>query len=170
MALLAVAAVALLVAGLRDRPGRADGADGERDSQAAHGAAESARPQLPAIRGAQRVAADDDAAVAPAAPTPILPDHVRPSAANLDAELSLLRRARAALTGGTHAEALALLAEHEQRFPTGHLAEERMVLRVQALRAIGRRDEARVAAARFAAQHPGSPHTPTMAAMCLDDP
>lgn len=169
VALLAAAAILVLIAGLR---GRADRARDDRDSQAAHDAAERARPQVPELR-APTPTPRSDAAVPPPEPTPVAPEAPRavpraPAGAGLDAELALLRGARAALTAGTGAEALALLAEHERRFPGGHLAEERMVLRVQALCAVDRRAEARAAATRFAAQHPGSPHTATIADMCKD--
>lgn len=86
-------------------------------------------------------------------------------ARGLDAELSLLRRARTALAESPQ-QALQLLAEHARRFPAGHLAEERMLLRVQALCAVGEPERARAAARKFARAHPESPHIPTIAAAC----
>lgn len=104
------------------------------------------------------------------APPPAKRRHRRPpgsdrAAPGLDAELSLLRRARAALTGSPQ-QALRLLGEHARRFPTGVLAEERMLLRVQALCAVGRPERARAAAREFARAHPDSPHAPTVTAAC----
>ena len=161
-ALLAAAAIALVIAGLRGRAGRARS---ERDSQAMH-AAPTRAVDTPAPRSGP--APTREPAPAVTAPPPTAP--ARPTPARLDAELALLRGARAALAAGTGAEALALLAEHERRFPSGHLAEERVVLTVQALCALGRRVEAQATAARFVARHPDSPHAPTLTAACDDRP
>lgn len=105
----------------------------------------------------------DDPAPPPAADSP-----EQPPSAGLDVELSLLRRARAALTAASPGQALELLAEHARRFPSGHLAEERMLLRVQALCAVGEPERARATARAFARAHPGSPHTPTITAVCRE--
>jgi hypothetical protein len=50
-------------------------------------------------------------------------------------ELRLLRPAQMALGRSSFANALALVDEHQRRFPSGHLAEEREALRVKAHRA-----------------------------------
>jgi hypothetical protein len=54
------------------------------------------------------------------------------------------------------ARALALATEHEQRFPRGALGQEREVIAVGALVALGRAPEARARAARFVERFPGS--------------
>jgi hypothetical protein len=73
-----------------------------------------------------------------------------------EAELHLLRRAEAAYVRGDQRATLALVSEHAQRFPHGRLAEERDALRVQALAESGRSEDARRAAAAFAARYPRS--------------
>jgi hypothetical protein len=95
--------------------------------------------------------------VEPAAPSP------RPRQAHLSAkrdpfsaELALLQRAHAAYTRGDFSAALAVVAEHARRFPTGHLAEQREALRVRSLAGAGRADEAHRAAAAFAVRFPRS--------------
>ncbi len=72
------------------------------------------------------------------------------------AELALLQKARAAVADGNHTAALGAIAEHQRRFPTGRLREEREALRVTALSGLGRTAEARRAAERFRAQFPRS--------------
>jgi hypothetical protein len=74
----------------------------------------------------------------------------------LAAELDLLRRARSAYGQRDFSGALLLVAEHNRRFPQGHLAEEREALRVRSLAGAGRSAEARQAAAAFAARFPRS--------------
>jgi hypothetical protein len=74
----------------------------------------------------------------------------------LAAELDLLRRARGAYRQRDFSGALRLVAEHDRRFPQGHLAEEREALRVRSLAEAGRAAEARQAAAAFAARFPRS--------------
>jgi hypothetical protein len=82
----------------------------------------------------------------------------RPAAAqeSYAAELDLLARAQVACTAREFADALALVAEHGRRFPSGRLAEEREGLRVRALAGAGRTEEARRAAAAFAGRFPRS--------------
>jgi hypothetical protein len=57
---------------------------------------------------------------------------------------------------GDYPEVLAIVAEHERSHPGGRLSEEREVLRVRALVGLGRRSEARRAAAGFHRQFPQS--------------
>ena len=71
-------------------------------------------------------------------------------------ELQLLIRAHDAYEQRNFAGALKLVAEHARRFPAGHLAEQREALRVRSLLRAGRAEEARHAAAAFAAQFPHS--------------
>lgn len=95
------------------------------------------------------------------APTPPVvapePQPVRHPAAEAESEAQLLLRARRALPTGAP-RALALVREHARRFPDGDLVEEREALRVEALVASGRADEARRAFAQFRAQFAGSAH------------
>jgi hypothetical protein len=79
------------------------------------------------------------------------------------AELRLLQRAQAAYAGRDFPGALALVSEHDRRFPNGRLAEEREALRVRSLAASGHRDEARRSAAAFANRFPRSVHLPRLA-------
>lgn len=175
-ALLAAAAVLLIVSlkAAVGRPTRTDGA-----SQAVHGAGE---PDERPVRATRPEPARAGAAVPtePQSPLPAIPTAapdpapraVRPTAPPADelaAELALLRRARAALTGGAPADALPLLDEFERRFGAGHLAEEGALLRVQALCDSGARARARAAADQFTRRFPDSPHAPTAARTCADD-
>jgi RNA polymerase sigma-70 factor (ECF subfamily) len=65
------------------------------------------------------------------------------------AEAELLRDADRALKAGDPARALNLLVEHTTRFPNGILIEERDAERIVVLCALGRSDEARIAAVEF---------------------
>jgi len=85
---------------------------------------------------------------APPAPSPS--DEAR-------AERHLLKRARAEVSRGDAARALALLSEHARRFKNGRLVEEREALRVKALAGLGRIDDAQTAACDFQARFPRSP-------------
>jgi hypothetical protein len=77
---------------------------------------------------------------------------------SLAQEVAILSRASADLHAGRPVAALAALAEHQRRFPTGVLALERSAARVQALCALGRTKEARVELARLSRTAPSSPH------------
>jgi hypothetical protein len=72
-------------------------------------------------------------------------------------ELALLEHAHTALAAGQGAEALALLADYDRSHARGALAVEAHVLRIEALRAMGRTGEARRAADRFLREHPDAP-------------
>lgn len=77
-------------------------------------------------------------------------------------ELGILQRARAAVAGGNFSAALAAIAEHHRRFPSGILREEREALRVKALQGAGNTDEARKAARRFRETFPNSVLSPRL--------
>lgn len=175
---LLAAAAALLIVSLNaaiGRPTRSDGA-----SQAVHGAGAPDLEPVQTTRPTRTPDTADTAPIEPQVPLPTIPAPAttpapkRPSAPppadDLAAELALLRRARAALTGGTPAEALPLLDEFERRFGAGHLAEEGALLRVQALCDSGAPAKARTAAEQFARRFPDSPHAPTAARTCADEP
>lgn len=68
------------------------------------------------------------------------------------AELELLKNAQTAYLRRELVGALAALAEHARRFPTGRLAEEREALRLWSLLGLGRTVEAQGAARAFAAR------------------
>ncbi|WP_437955548.1 hypothetical protein WME76_29075 [Sorangium sp. So ce119] len=72
-----------------------------------------------------------------------------------ETELGLLQRAQEALAARP-AEALALADAHLARFPGGALAQEREVIAVGALKALGRGGEALARANRFVEAHPSS--------------
>jgi hypothetical protein len=73
------------------------------------------------------------------------------------AELSLLRRARKALSARP-ALSLALADEHAQTFARGVFAEEREVIAIEALLMLEQHDAAEQRALRFREAHPGSLH------------
>ena len=74
----------------------------------------------------------------------------------LSAEVAALERAHAALAAHDAAGALQALDQYEAAFPSGRLASEEIVLRVQALLARGDEDAASALAERFFAGHPDS--------------
>lgn len=73
------------------------------------------------------------------------------------AEVALLSRANLALKSDP-AQALSLTAQHRQQFPTGNLAQERDVIAIEALLALGEIERARQSLARFEATYPRSAH------------
>jgi hypothetical protein len=175
IALLTAAALVLLIAGLR----RMAGPSPERpDHQAAQDAARADEPARTPSR------ADEPAPQPAPPPAPELtpdpePQHDRrpartserppadePQATSLEAELSLLRAARSALSRHDAPAALRLLDDHARTFADGHLKEERMVLRAQALCELGDRPGAREAAAQLLRAYPNSPNA--RAASCPD--
>jgi len=89
----------------------------------------------------------------------------RPKADALPDEAALLRDAREALRDGDPARALTLLDQHAKRFPDGTFAQERDVMRVDALMAEGKTGEAKDAARAFLARHPESAHRPRLEAL-----
>ncbi len=109
--------------------------------------------------------------VAPVAPPPTVSESP-PAASNAaralrarrtdEAELELLRAAHSAYKERHFANALVLVGEHARRYPNGLLAEEREALRVRSLAAAGRTEEARRAAATFAAHFPRSVLVPKL--------
>jgi TolA-binding protein len=100
---------------------------------------------------------------------PVLPApsnaETRPPAQNperdsLREELSLLERARRSLAAGRSDEARDILKRHRETFPSGALAEEAEVLRIEVLLARGENALAEQAGRDFLDAHPGSPHAP----------
>jgi hypothetical protein len=77
--------------------------------------------------------------------------------ARVDDELQLLRRAQDAIDTRPRA-ALDALDAHARAYPHGVFAQERESLAIDALRKLGRRQEAIARAHAFMARHPTSPH------------
>lgn len=103
----------------------------------------------------------------PPQPEPPQPEPPQPAPLpSLERELALLRAARDALARADADAALTALAEHAAEFPAGHLREERLVLRVEALCAAGSRADARREATSFAQAHPNSPHARKLQRVC----
>lgn len=105
------------------------------------------------------------AAAEPAPATPSLPRPSAPSAPSvksevavpsLERELSLLERARSKLSEGEPQATLQLLGEHQGRYPTSVLQQEREALAIRALLAAGRRAEAQRRAQAFMRAYPTS--------------
>ncbi len=72
-------------------------------------------------------------------------------------EASMIARAKGALETSP-SKALAALAEHAKLYPKGVLAEEREVLRIRALKNLGRDDAAEAQQEKFRKEHPESVH------------
>jgi hypothetical protein len=117
-------------------------------------------PAVSAADPAPPASAPTVSAPAPPSTTPGSPP-IGPAARNtgdpLVEEHALLAEARRAL-GSSPSQALALVQQHQRRFPGGMLATEREFLRITALSRLGRGAEARAAADRFLASHRGSPY------------
>jgi hypothetical protein len=77
-------------------------------------------------------------------------------------ERLLLDAARASLARGEGASALASIGAHEHQFPSGILVQEREVLAVRALLALGQTDRAKRRAESFRARFPNSVLSPTL--------
>lgn len=89
------------------------------------------------------------------------PPPAGPPAADGAGELQLIEAAERALPANPEL-ALSLLREHERRYPEGSLQQEREVIAVTALVAVGQRDRARDRADSFARQHPDSTYLPRL--------
>lgn len=125
----------------------------------------------PAIVVPEDVKLEEEAPVAKAqrgvarAARPETPEKVEPSAADLEAEMKLIRGADSALRAGRSTEALALLAQHQAEHPHAALAHEREGLRAIANCQLGSSNGA-VAAQRFLAHSPHSPLAPRLRSAC----
>jgi hypothetical protein len=94
----------------------------------------------------------------PAVAEPTLSSSRRAPRDRLAEEVAILSRAATNLEAGRASDALRAIDEHQRKFPNGLLAEERYAARVQALCALGRRDEAATELARLSRLAPDSPH------------
>lgn len=79
-------------------------------------------------------------------------------------EIEILKDAQAA-SGSNPARVLTLVAEHERSWPRGMLGQERDMLRIQALVALGRRPEAKQRAEAFRKSYPKSAYVQRLDAM-----
>jgi hypothetical protein len=76
---------------------------------------------------------------------------------DLRAEIALIDAARGAVATEDDERALALLHRYDAAYPGGTLRPEAMVVRIEALANLGRKQEARTLARRFMAAHPDNP-------------
>lgn len=124
----------------------------------------SASPVLPVTPPPAPSASSVDVLALPSS-APVVASAARPhpSAApretgddDLAAELAFVQMARTSLARQNFRAALDATEQHAGKFPSGHLAEERESLAIQALVGAGRDAEARTRAARFRAKYPHS--------------
>jgi hypothetical protein len=135
-----------------------------------------APPALPRARAPQSVVpSESPAAPAPEVATLAPQAELAPRRAaaarsatppSIQSELELIRGAQKHLHRGEARAALALLAEHGQRFPSGVLAQERDASRVLALCQAGDVTSARAQAERFLQRSPQSPFAERVRASC----
>lgn len=97
-----------------------------------------------------------------ATPRPPAPPKAEPG--GLNAELALINSARASLKAGDAQQTLHLAGQHQQRFATGVLAQERRTLEIQALCALGKSDQAQQRADALLRRYPTSKRAVTLAA------
>jgi hypothetical protein len=81
----------------------------------------------------------------------------QPRMKSVPTEALLIKNARAALEKSPD-KALAFLSQHAAHYPAGVLAEEREVLRIRALKNVGRLNEAATEEQQFRKSHPDSVH------------
>jgi len=114
-----------------------------------------AEPVVDAPRSAAPPAAAPQRAETPTTTTPAAASP-RAQPLTLSAELDLLKRARAALRSGAGEQALGLLDQHSHERGGNGLDAEATLLRIEALSALGRQDEASQLATRFVAANPNN--------------
>lgn len=146
---------------------------------------ESKEPQVAEQQAALRQAATPPAAPAPLAEQDDPPREPAPSsgaarpsrsraavsdytADDLEAELALIKRATTAKKEGRHADGLAALREHAERFARGVLADERTVLKAELHCAAGRVQEADALVQAFLREHAGSALAGRMRNVCRE--
>jgi hypothetical protein len=148
-------------------------------------AAEPSFEPKPALLSAPSAAVAPPAAVtwpgATAPPTGATPPVAAPTSAGpafgagrpsdrdstLSAQMRMLEAAQGELRSRRPEKALGLLREQAQRFPGGALEQERMAAEVLALCSLGRVDEARGTAERFARVFPRSPLLSRVQSSCV---
>lgn len=185
VALAAAAAIVLAVRGMRSQPVVAERDDrGQAPYQHIgddHGAAVDDATPPPSDASRSLPAPASPPAVAPA---PVVtattgdgeprrdtasaepPADAASGDASLAEELVLVRRIRSALALANTDAALAAIAEHERRFASGQLLEERKALRIEALCAADKAPQARAERATFLRDHAGSAHADRVRSAC----
>jgi hypothetical protein len=134
----------------------------ERDERAsAWAAVPSPRPRRSAPRAADRGARSSEGDVPPMAKPP----SSATGSAGLEAELAMLKRARALVAVGDPAGALSALAGYETTFAQGVLTPEAEMIRIECLESLGRKDEARARAEFFLNRYQNTPQTVRVAAL-----
>jgi hypothetical protein len=121
----------------------------------------------PSTAASGRAIALDEApeeASAPTAPTGSIGGSEGLVRSDPETEIQLLQRAQQLLPHAP-ASALAAAEEHLRRFRGGALSQEREVIAISALVALGRKEEARLRAARFVESYPRSAHRPGLEAL-----
>ncbi|HTN90230.1 MAG TPA: hypothetical protein VL242_41430, partial [Sorangium sp.] len=117
--------------------------------------------------------AEEAAIPAPGAPSGGAPPSAGPppaaAAGEAETEVQLLYRAQGALAADA-GSALALTVEHARRFPTGALGQEREIIAIRALLALGRAAEARARAASLLERFPGSAYRGRLESLGLEEP
>jgi hypothetical protein len=123
-------------------------------------------PVVPALVSAAPVVAatpspaEPAAAPAPASSaTPAAPSVAMRRSDRLAEEVAILSQAAKALRAGRAADALGALNEHQRKFPSGLLAQERRAARAEALCSLGRFGEAHSELATLVRTAPQSPLT-----------
>lgn len=127
-------------------------ASGSARAEDVHGSNERVSPSSVTSSRASTAATTASASGGPALPL---------GAATPPSEIELLRDARLALRGSP-ARALALTEEHARAYPQGKMTQERELIAVSALVALGRRTAALSRAASFERLYPTSPYRKQM--------
>ncbi len=123
---------------------------------------------LPAPSAPPAIAVPGNApALAHARPSRAAPETTSPRAAtSIERDNQRMLDAKDALAAGDAAGALAITEEHGREFPRSALADARSALRIEALCALGKREQARGEARVFADARPGSPVTARIERSC----
>jgi hypothetical protein len=177
VALAAAAAIVLFVRGLRSEAARPGDRDDRGQAPYEHTTDERELPLEPREPDAtpESTHATAPAVITPPARTTNQPEPPTRRAprteapvrdATLAEELAIVRRVHTALDRDDADAALAAIAEHERRFATGQLVEERKSLRVEALCRAGKAPQARAEAATFLREHARSPHADRVRSAC----
>jgi hypothetical protein len=137
----------------------AETAVSSRSSAARSARATSGQPLASEANAVAPAAAAEVPTVAfPATPAPAQPAEKSAATDPLSLEVGLLDRARTALAAGDADRSLAVLDEYQRGKPSGILAPEAQVLRIQVLERLGRTRAAAALARDFVSRHPGSRH------------
>jgi hypothetical protein len=126
---------------------------------------------VPALPSADATPRDLEPPPATSGVAPVKPAAAASSPADAYAmELRVLQPAQRAVARQDYASALAAIATHQRRFPSGRLAEEREALRVKALLGLGRTSDARRAGVAFGEHFPQSALRGRIDTMLRTDP